>query len=83
MASYLLRCSLPDRPGALGLVASRIGAVRGDITAVEVRRRLEEFVLPYSEIRNRRAGYAVSIVKAGTAATSPAPAMDAPDDAAV
>lgn len=40
MASYLLRCSLPDRPGALGLVASRIGAVRGDITAVEVRRRL-------------------------------------------
>ncbi|TDC67174.1 5-dehydro-4-deoxyglucarate dehydratase [Actinomadura sp. GC306] len=31
----------------------------------EVRRRLEEFVLPYSEIRNRRAGYAVSIVKAG------------------
>ncbi|TDC94977.1 5-dehydro-4-deoxyglucarate dehydratase [Actinomadura sp. 7K507] len=30
-----------------------------------VRRRLEEFVLPYCEIRNRRAGYAVSIVKAG------------------
>ena len=31
----------------------------------EVRRRLEEFVLPYCEIRNRRSGYAVSIVKAG------------------
>jgi 5-dehydro-4-deoxyglucarate dehydratase len=30
--------------------------------------RLNEFVLPYLEIRNRRAGYAVSIVKAGTAA---------------
>jgi predicted enzyme related to lactoylglutathione lyase len=50
MASYLLRCSLPDRPGALGLVASRIGAVRGDITSISVRRRLagaviDEFVV--------------------------------------
>lgn len=45
MASYLLRCSLPDRPGALGLVASRIGAVRGDITAVAVRRRLTDSVI--------------------------------------
>jgi 5-dehydro-4-deoxyglucarate dehydratase len=31
----------------------------------EVFRRLREFVLPYIEIRNRRKGYAVSIVKAG------------------
>jgi 5-dehydro-4-deoxyglucarate dehydratase len=31
----------------------------------EVRRRLAGFVLPYCEIRNRRKGYAVSIVKAG------------------
>lgn len=31
----------------------------------EVRRRLNAFVLPYCDIRNRRAGYAVSIVKAG------------------
>lgn len=45
MASYLLRCSLPDRPGALGLVASRIGAVRGDIVAVTVRRRLADAVI--------------------------------------
>ncbi|GAA5153528.1 5-dehydro-4-deoxyglucarate dehydratase [Pseudonocardia eucalypti] len=30
--------------------------------------RLREFVLPYLEIRNRRAGYAVSIVKAGMTA---------------
>jgi 5-dehydro-4-deoxyglucarate dehydratase len=30
--------------------------------------RLREFVLPYLEIRNRRAGYAVSIVKAGLTA---------------
>lgn len=35
--------------------------------------KLREFVLPYLEIRNRRAGYAVSIVKAGlTAAGRPA-----------
>lgn len=30
-----------------------------------VQRRLDEFVLPYCELRDRRAGYAVSIVKAG------------------
>ena len=35
----------------------------------EVFRRLREFVLPYIEIRNRRKGYAVSIVKAGMRAT--------------
>jgi predicted enzyme related to lactoylglutathione lyase len=39
MGRYVLRCSLPDRPGALGLVASRIGAVGGDIVSVAVRRR--------------------------------------------
>ena len=31
----------------------------------EVFKRLRDFVLPYIEIRNRRKGYAVSIVKAG------------------
>ncbi|GLY27227.1 putative 5-dehydro-4-deoxyglucarate dehydratase [Kineosporia sp. NBRC 101731] len=31
----------------------------------DVYRRLREFVFPYLEIRNRQAGYAVSIVKAG------------------
>lgn len=45
MVTYVLRCSLPDRPGALGLVASRIGAVRGDITAISVRRRLADSVV--------------------------------------
>ena len=29
----------PDRPGALGLVASRIGAVKGDIVGIEVMDR--------------------------------------------
>jgi len=34
----------------------------------EVYRRLKEFVLPYIALRNRRKGYAVSIVKAGMTA---------------
>ncbi|MGC9382102.1 5-dehydro-4-deoxyglucarate dehydratase [Streptomyces sp. MH13] len=35
----------------------------------DVTRMLSDFVLPYTEIRDRRAGYAVSIVKAGMTAT--------------
>jgi 5-dehydro-4-deoxyglucarate dehydratase len=45
----------------------------------DVRRLLDGFVLPYTEIRNRKAGYAVSIVKAGLAATGhPAGPVRAP-----
>ena len=33
----MARCfQMPDRPGALGQVASRIGAVRGDVLAIEI-----------------------------------------------
>ncbi len=32
----LVRVRIPDRPGALGLVASRIGALKGDIVGIEV-----------------------------------------------
>lgn len=32
----MVRVWLPDRPGALGLVASRIGAVRGEIHGIEI-----------------------------------------------
>src|SRR2546421_854360 len=56
-ACVLLRVSLPDRPGALGLVASRIGAVRGDIVGIDVlertpRRAVDEFgvVLPSADV---------------------------------
>lgn len=35
----LIRVWLPDRPGALGLVASRIGAVGGDIMGIDVVER--------------------------------------------
>jgi hypothetical protein len=37
--SYILRVWLPDRPGALGAVASRIGAVRGDLVAIDILER--------------------------------------------
>jgi ACT domain-containing protein len=39
MAGYVVRIALPDRPGALGLVASRIGAVGGDIVAINILER--------------------------------------------
>ena len=50
MIDYVVRVVLPDRPGALGLVASRIGAVGGDITAIhildrEAGRAVDEFVI--------------------------------------
>ena len=35
----ILTLRLPDRPGALGAVASRIGALGADITDVTIRRR--------------------------------------------
>ncbi len=39
MATFVVRVWLPDRPGALGAVASRIGAVRGDLTGVDILER--------------------------------------------
>jgi hypothetical protein len=41
----LVRVWLPDRPGALGLVASRIGAVDGDIVGIDVLERGEGVVV--------------------------------------
>ena len=38
-ANVLVRVWLPDRPGALGLVASRIGSVGGDIVGIDVLER--------------------------------------------
>ena len=50
MPRYVVRVRLLDRPGALGLVASRIGSVGGDIVAIDILERgggeaLDEFVL--------------------------------------
>jgi hypothetical protein len=39
VVSYVMRVWLPDRPGALGAVASRIGAVRGDVVGIEILER--------------------------------------------
>jgi hypothetical protein len=39
MPVFALRIWLPDRPGALGQVASRIGAVRGDVVGIEILER--------------------------------------------
>ena len=53
----MVRVWLPDRPGALGLVASRIGAIGGDIVGVDVLERsdhvaVDEFavVLPDGDL---------------------------------
>jgi hypothetical protein len=37
--TFIVRLWLPDRPGALGAVASRIGAVRGDVVGIEILER--------------------------------------------
>lgn len=36
MITVVVRVWMPDRPGALGQVASRIGAVRGDVLGIEI-----------------------------------------------
>jgi hypothetical protein len=36
MITVVVRVWLPDRPGALGQVASRVGAVRGDVLGIEI-----------------------------------------------
>jgi hypothetical protein len=37
--TFIVRVWLPDRPGALGQVASRIGAVRGDVVGIDILER--------------------------------------------
>lgn len=39
MASFVLRCWLADRPGALGAVAARIGSVGGDVVGIDILER--------------------------------------------
>lgn len=38
-ATYVVRVWIPDRPGALGAVASRIGSVRGDLIGIDILER--------------------------------------------
>ena len=37
--SFLIRVQLPDRPGALGAVATALGAIQADILSVDVVER--------------------------------------------
>ena len=39
MPTFVIRMWLPDRPGALGQVASRIGALRGDVVGIDILER--------------------------------------------
>lgn len=39
MTNYVIRLRLPDRPGALGAVASRIGSVGGDVVSIDILQR--------------------------------------------
>ncbi len=53
--TVVVRVWLPDRPGALGQVASRIGAVRGDVLSIEILevgggRVIDEIVVALPEI---------------------------------
>jgi len=41
VATFVLRVGMPDRPGALGAVASRIGAVRADVVGIEILTRAD------------------------------------------
>ncbi|MGH9116614.1 MAG: hypothetical protein ACRD0A_01660 [Acidimicrobiales bacterium] len=54
MATYVLRVWLPDRPGALGAVASRVGAVGGDVVGIDILERgggraIDELVIDLPE----------------------------------
>jgi hypothetical protein len=54
MPTFVVRVWVPDRPGALGAVASRIGAVRGDLTGIDILERgggraIDELVVDLSD----------------------------------
>ena len=56
MHNVVVRVWLPDRPGALGQVASRIGAVRGDVLGIEILesgggRVIDELVVGIDDIK--------------------------------
>jgi hypothetical protein len=45
VCNYLIRVQFPDRPGALGAVASRIGSVGGDVVSIEILQRDDGIVV--------------------------------------
>jgi hypothetical protein len=91
----LVRVWLPDRPGALGLVASRIGSVGGDIVGMDVLERgsdvaVDEFavILPNLEltellVREIEQVDGASVEEVRVVDTFPDPRLDALESAAV
>jgi len=51
VGNYLVRVQLPDRPGALGAVASRIGAVGGDVVSIDILERSDRLVVDELGVR--------------------------------
>jgi hypothetical protein len=93
-AHLLIRVWLPDRPGALGLVASRIGAMRGDIVGIDVLERgenvaVDEFAVqvPDAElvpllVREIEEVDGASVEEVRAVGTFPDPRLDALESAA-
>jgi hypothetical protein len=93
-ASVLVRVWLPDRPGALGLVASRIGAVRGDIVGIDVLEQgegvvIDEFAVNLADVDLLRVLIkeieevdGASVEEVRTVARFPDPRLDALESAA-
>ena len=97
MATYVLRLWLPDRPGALGAVASRIGAVRGDMVGIDILERgagqvIDELIvdLPSDDLVSLLVtevsqvdGVEVEDVRRAAAGVLPDPRLDALETAAL
>jgi hypothetical protein len=89
----LVRVWLPDRPGALGLVASRIGAVDGDIVGIDVLERgdgvvVDEFAVEVENqdllelmVREIEEVDGASVEEVRTVGSFPDPRLDALDSA--
>jgi hypothetical protein len=94
-AHVLLRVWLPDRPGALGLVASRIGSVGGDIVGIDVLERgdgiaVDEFAVALPDVellellaREVEQVDGASVEEFRLVRTFPDPRIDALESAAV
>lgn len=91
----LVRVWLPDRPGALGLVASRIGAIGGDIIGIDVLERggeiaVDEFAVELRDLnllelmaREIEEVDGASVEEFRVVGTFPDPRLDALESAAV
>jgi hypothetical protein len=93
-ASVLVRVWLPDRPGALGQVASRIGSVGGDIVGIDVLERgtdvaVDEFAVSLTQlglmellVREIEEVDGVSVEEVRVVGAFPDPRLDALESAA-